>query len=63
MPNKMNEAIVAAAENFDKFEDACHDGKRMPVCKFGDCPKAECCFNLCRCFVINICELEIERSH
>lgn len=60
MTPKMSEIFEAAAENLDKVSSSSDCKKDNNDCNFGDCRDADCCFNICRSIVINICELEID---
>ena len=54
MPTKMSEIIESATENLDKIDNGYCECTHRCICKFGDCD-ANCCFNICKSIVINLC--------
>ncbi|SHD75929.1 protein of unknown function [[Clostridium] ultunense Esp] len=52
----VKETIKTVLENSPDMNEPLHSRDGRNECKFGDCPKAECCFNICRSIVINICD-------
>lgn len=60
MTNKISNVISAAAESFEKVDNTIMGGRDKNECNFGDCKGADCCFNICRSLVINICKLDID---
>lgn len=47
-------AVTESAEDLNRVLDT-ERCSSSTTCNF-TCPKAECCFNICKSFVINVCE-------
>lgn len=57
MADNIKDAIKAVSKNAEDIKELSNlEGGWAPTCDFGDCPNAQCCFNICKCIVINICD-------